>query len=97
MQQHTETVVACHLLHQRHQQHVMVHSQITLLEDGCQLKLVGRHLVVTCLAGNGKFQRLYLQVLHEGLYTIGDGAEVVVVHLLVLRTLVAHQCTTRHQ
>ena len=49
---------------------------------------------MACLAGNGKFEGLYLEVFHEGLHAVGDGAEVVVVHLLVLGTLVAHQCAT---
>ena len=97
VEQHTETVLAGHLLHQTHQQHVMVNGQVALLKDRSQLKLVGCHLVVTCLHGDGQLQRLYLEVLHEGLHTVGDGTKVVVVHLLVLRTLVAHQRTTRHQ
>ena len=75
----------------------MVDSQVALLEDGCQLKLVGSHLVVACLDGNGQLQGLNLQVLHESLYAVGNGAEVVVVHLLVLGTLVTHQRATRHQ
>ena len=97
VQQHAESVVAGNLLHQRHEQHVMVDSQVALLEDGCQLKLVGSHLVVACLDGNGQLQGLNLQVLHESLYAVGNGAEVVVVHLLVLGTLVTHQRATRHQ
>ena len=97
VQQHAETVVACHLLHQRHEQHVVVHSQIALLKDRCQFKLVGGNLVMACLDGNGQFEGLNLQVLHKGLYAVRDGAEVVVVHLLVLGTLVPHQCASCHQ
>ena len=75
----------------------MVDSQIALLVDGGQLKLVGSHLVVTCLHRDSQLQRLNLQILHKGLYTVRYGAEVVVIHLLVLGTLVAHQRATRHQ
>ena len=84
VQQDTESVMACHLLHQAHEEHVVVDSQIGFLEDWCQLKLVGRYLVVTCLARDAEFECLYLEVFHEGLYALGDGSEVMVVHLLVL-------------
>ena len=53
VQQHAESVVAGNLLHQRHEQHVMVDSQVALLEDRSQLKLVGSNLVVTRLHRNG--------------------------------------------
>ena len=33
VEQYTESVIASHFLHERHEQHVMVNSQITLLED----------------------------------------------------------------
>ena len=90
-------MVACHLLHQRHQQHVMVDSQVTLLENRSQLKLVGSYLIMARLDRDGQFKSLYFQVLHKSLHTVGDGTEIVVVHLLVLGTLVAHQRATRHQ
>ena len=91
VEKHTEAVVAGHALHERHEQHVVVDGQVALLEDRGQLKLVGCHLVVACLARDGQFQGLNLEVLHEGLHAVGDGAEVVVVHLLVLSALVTHQ------
>ena len=80
MQQHAETVVASHLLHQRHEQHVMVDGQVALLEDGGQLKLVGCYLVVACLDRDGQLEGLNLKILHESLNAIGDGAKIVVVH-----------------
>ena len=84
MEQGAEAVLAGHLLHERHEQHVVVYGQVGLLEDGSQLKLVGSHLVVTGLTGDAQFEGADFQILHEGLYTVGDGAEIVVFHLLVL-------------
>ena len=75
----------------------MIYCQIGLLEDGSQLKLVGSHLIVTSLAGDAQLQSLYLEVLHEGSHTLGDRTEVVVIHLLVLCAVVAHQCSSGHQ
>ena len=75
----------------------MVHGKISVLEDGSHLKLVGCHLVVTCLAGYAQLQRLNLEVTHEGCHALGDGTEIVVVHLLVLGTVVAHECATCQQ
>ena len=97
VEQYAETMLACHLLHQRHQQHVMVDGQVALLEDRSQFKLVGRYLVVTGLYRDGEFQRLNLKILHEGHHAIGNCSEVVVIHLLVLCTLMSHQCATGHQ
>ena len=46
------------------------------------------------LAGNAKFQGLDFKVAHKLCHTLGDGTEIVVVHLLVLRRLMTHQCTS---
>ena len=92
MKQHTESVIASHTFHQRHQEHIMVYSEVTLLEDRSKLELIGGNLIVTGLAWDGELQSLNLKILHKGLYTIGDSTEVMVVHLLVLGTLVAHEC-----
>ena len=98
VEQDDEAVLARHLLHQRHQEHVVVDGEVAVLEDGGKLKLVGGHLVVAGLAGDGEFEGLHLQVLHEALHAVGDGAEIVVVHLLVLGRLVAHEGAARqHQ
>ena len=72
----------------------MVDGDVGLLEDRCQLELVGRHLVVTSLARDAKLKRLNLKILHERLHTLGDSTEVVVVHLLVFSRVVAHERTT---
>ena len=98
MQQHAEAVLARHLLHERHEQHVVVYGKVALFVYRGKLKLVGCHLVVARLARYGELQRLYLEVFHEGLHAVWYGAEVVVVHLLVLCALVTHQCPAReHQ
>ena len=75
----------------------MVDCQVALLVDRGQLKLIGRHLVVTRLTGDGQLQRLDLQILHESLYAIRNRAEVMIIHLLVFRTLMTHQCASGHQ
>ena len=95
MEQYAETVLTGHALHQRHEHHVMVDSQIRLLKDRCQLKLVRSHLVVACLAGHTQFQGLDLQVAHKGSHALRNRAEVMVVHLLVLGRVVAHKGTAR--
>ena len=72
----------------------MVDGKVCLLEDRSQLKLVGRNLVVACLAGDAQFESLDFQILHESLYTLRDSTEVVVVHLLVLGRVVTHKCAS---
>ena len=95
VEQHAEAVLARHLLHERHEQHVVVYGKVALFVYRGKLKLVGGHLVVARLARYGELQRLYLEVFHEGLHAVWYGAEVVVVHLLVLCALVTHQCPAR--
>ena len=41
VEQHAEAMTACHLLHERHEEHVMVDGDVGLLEDWRQLELVG--------------------------------------------------------
>ena len=84
--------------HQAHQEHVVVNGKVGLLEDRCQLKLVWCNLVMTGLARNTELKSLDFQILHECLNTLWDGAEVVVVHLLVLCRIVTHQgAACQHQ
>ena len=97
VQQDTETVLAGDALHERHEEHVVIDGKVALLEDGGELELVGSYLVMARLTGNGELKGLYLEVFHEGLDTVGDGAEVVIVHLLVLGTLVTHEGATGHE
>ena len=86
-----EAVLAGHALHERHEQHVVVDGEVGVLEDGCQLKLVGGHLVVARLHRDAEHEGVYLQIAHEGCHTLGDAAEIVVVHLLVLGGVVSHE------
>ena len=98
MEKYAETVMASHLLHQAHQEHVVVNGKVGLLEDRCQLKLVWCHLVMAGLARNTELESLDFQILHKCLNTLWDGAEVVVVHLLVLGRIVTHQgAACQHQ
>ena len=86
-----EAVLACNPLHDRHEQHVMVDGQIGLLVDGSELKLVGCHLVVAGLTGDAQLEGYNLQLAHERCHTCGNGTEVMVLHLLVLRGVVTHE------
>ena len=97
MQQHAEAVLSCHALHHRHQQHIVVDSQIGILEDGSQLKLVGSHLVVASLTGDTQFESDNLEFFHKRGNTLRDTPEIVVVHLLVFGRVVPHECTSCEQ
>ena len=77
-------MLTCHLLHERHDKHIVVDGEVHLFIDWRQLKLVWSHLVMTCLTRNAKFESLYLKVFHEGSHTLRDSTKIVVVHLLIL-------------
>ncbi len=91
VEQRAEAVFMGNFLHQPHQYHVVVYGQVAFLKNGSQLKLVGCHLVMAGLAGYAQLKSLCFKVFHKGLYTLGDGAKIVVVHLLVLGRVMAHQ------
>ena len=91
MEQGAEAVLACHLLQQSHEQHIVVYRQVGFLEYRSKLKLVWSHLVMARLAGYAQLKGLHLKVFHKRLNALGDDAEVVVVHLLVLCRVVAHE------
>ena len=91
VEQYTETMLASHFLHKTHEEHIVVHSEVGVLENWRQLKLVWSHLVVTGLARDAEFQSLNLKVLHKCLHSVGNRAEIVVVHLLVLGRVVTHE------
>ena len=97
VQQHLESVPAGNFVHQRHKNQVLIDSQVGLIIDGCQLELVGRHLVVSGLAGDGILVGFELKLFHKRLHTGRDSAEVVVLELLVLRRLVTQQRAARQQ
>ena len=97
VQQHLESVPAGNFVHQRHKNQVLVDGQIGLIVDGRQLELIGCHLVVAGLAGDGILVGFELKLFHKRLHTGGDSAEVVVLELLVLRRLVTQQRAARQQ
>ena len=96
MKQDAEVVATCHFLQQLHQEEVVVVGEVGLFKYGCQLKLVGRHLVVTRGHGNAQLVRFHFEVLHERRHALGNGTEVVVVELLTLCRGCAKQRTARH-
>ena len=60
--------------------------------------MVRRNFIVTGLAGDAELESLDFQILHEGLHSLWNCSEVVVIHLLVLGRVVPHQCpASEHQ
>ena len=96
VEQAAESVLAGNTLHERHEEHVVVDGKVCLLEYRGYLKLVRGYLVVACLAWDAKLKGCYLKLTHELCDTLGDDAEVVVFHLLVLCRVMAHQRAACH-
>ena len=91
VEQAAKAVFARHFAHERDEQHVVIHSQIALFVDGGELKLIGSHLIVARLAGNTETEGLNFEIAHEFGHALGDGAEIVVFHLLILGAVVPHE------
>ena len=98
VEQYHETVLAGDAVHQVHDELVLVIGEVGLAEDGRQLELVGRHLVMTGLDRDAQPVAGDLQIPHEGSDARRDRGEVMVVQLLVLGRIVAEQCAScNHQ
>ncbi len=74
-----------------HGEEVVVNGERALLEDGGELVLAGRDLVVLRLQGHGELPELVVDLLHERVDGGADGAEVVLLELLALGGLGAKQ------
>ena len=84
LQQAQEAVLLGHIAHEVHDQHVVVGGDVDLLVQGGQLELRRGDFVMTCLRGDAELVERALKVFHEGHDAGGNGAEIVVLHLLAL-------------
>ena len=91
MENHHEAVLARYLVHEVHHNLVLVVREVGLAVYRGELELVGRDFVVTGLERDSEAVPGYFQLSHERRHAGRNGAEVVVVKLLVLRRIVAHQ------
>ena len=84
VQEADEAVALGALPQNLHDEHVVVHGEVELLKDGGELELRRRDLVVARLGGDAEAPEFALRLLHELQHARADGAEVVVLQLLVL-------------
>ena len=91
VQEHHEAVLAGDAAHQVHHDLVLVVREVGLAVDRRELELVRGHFVVAGFQRNAEAVAGDLQVTHESGHAGRDGAEVVIVQLLVLGGVVAEQ------
>ena len=91
VKQELEPVAVGHPLHRLHDQHVVVGGDVGVLEQRGQFVLTGRDLIVPGLDRDAQLVKLELGLEHAGQDPLGDGAEVVVFHLLPLGGLGAEE------
>ena len=85
MQKALEAVALGRLAQHLHDEHVVVHGEVEVLEHGRELELRGRDLVVARLRGDAELPEDVLHLGHELQDARTDRAVVVVLKLLVLR------------
>ena len=91
VEQELEAVAVGHPLHGLHDQHVVVGGDVGVLEQRGHLVLRRGDLVVPGLDRDAELVELQLGLEHAGQDPLGDGAEVVVFHLLPLGGLGAEE------
>ena len=94
MQQYAEMMFLRHTLHDRHDEQVMVIGQVDILEDRRHLELIGCHLVMTRLNGYTGLERFVFEFTHKGQYARRDSPEIMVLELLRLSAVMAHECSS---
>ena len=94
VKQYGEVMLACDAFHQIHHKLVVVVGKVGILKDRRQLKLVGSYFVMAGLDRDTQFVTFDFQFFHKSCDTWGDGAEIVVLQLLVFGRGVSHQGTS---
>ena len=84
-----QVVLLGNLVHDDHQQHVLVDGAGRLTEDRRTLELIGSHFVMPSGKLDAQLVSLGLEIFHERRHARRDGAEIVVGQLLVLGRIVA--------
>ena len=87
-------MAAGHLFHGRHQQLVMIDSQIGLLKNRSTFELIRGHLVMPGFNGNPQAMTLVFQLVHESRNPCRYGTEILIFQLLIFRGRMPHQSTT---
>ena len=86
MQQTDKAMTVGHLLHHLHGELVVIGGNVRGGENGSHLVLAGRNLIMFRLRSNTEFPQLLIQIVHERLDTRTDGAEIMILQLLSLRS-----------
>ena len=94
VQEADKTVMRGDFLHYLHRQLIVVDRYICRREDGRELVLSGRRLVVFGLCEDSELPELFVELCHERLYARLYCSEIVVVELLSLGRLRAEQRVT---
>ena len=94
VKQYGEVMLAGNAFHQIHYKLVVVVGKVGILKDRCQFKLVGSYFVMAGLDRDTQFVTFDFQFFHKSCDTWGDGAEIMVLQLLVFGRGVSHQGTS---
>ena len=84
VQETRQTVLVGGAAQDLHRQHLVIGRQIGVFEDRRYLILAGSDFVVPRLDGHGQLEQFRLGLGHARQHALGDGAEVLVLHLLAL-------------
>ena len=72
------------LFHRLHSHLIVIHSQICLLINRCQLVLGRCCLIVLCLGCHAQLPQFYIQISHIGADPFPDSSEIMIIQLLSL-------------
>ena len=93
MEQAYQIMTQGNLLHDFHDQLVMVCGNIGRVVNGSQFMLARSSFIVLGLGGDAKLPEFLIELCHKSKYALFDGAKIVIIQLLALGRLCPKQST----
>ena len=97
VEQADKAVLFGRVAQQRHHQLLVVTGYVGSFKKGRNFKLARGHFVVAGFSRNAQAIESFLHILHEHLYSLGNGPKVVIVELLTLGRRLTKESTARQQ
>ena len=79
------------LLHNLHNNLVVVYCHICRIINSSQLMLCRSHFIVLCLCSNAEFPQLNIQIMHKRANTLSNSSKIMVIKLLTFWSRCAKQ------
>ena len=85
MEKTAHPLTACHFLQDTHHDLIMICRNIYRRINRCKLMLCRGNFIMLCLSRNAQLPAFFIYFFHIGRYSLADGSQIMVIHLLAFR------------